>query len=137
MKKILKPNNLIIAFVSKTMLYLAFVLAIHLTILLVIKKPLFEHQIILTYSVNFLLAILIFIAMLFFSKKAIAYLGYIFMYGSLFKFTVFFIFFYPNYNKNSGSSKQEFITFFVPYLVCLILEIKSLIHLLNSSEKKD
>jgi hypothetical protein len=137
MKKILKPNNLIIAFISKTMLYLALVFATHLAILLVVRKPLFEHQIILAYSVNFLLAILVFIAMLFFSKKATAYLGYIFMYGSLFKFTIFFIFFYPNYNKTSGSSKQEFIAFFVPYLVCLILEIKSLIRLLNSSEKKD
>ena len=137
MKKILKTNKLIINFVFKATLYSIVVFAIHLAVLAIFKKPLFEHQIILAYGVNYLLAILIFTTMLFFSKKANNYLGYIFMYGSLFKFTIFFIFFYPNYNKTSGDSKQEFLTFFIPYTLSLIIEIKSLIFLLNSSEKKD
>ncbi len=137
MKKILNFKSLILGFVSKISIYLALVFAIHLTILLVLKKPLFENQILLAYVVNLLLALLIFIALLFFRKKANDYLGYVFMYGSLFKFTIFFIFFYPNYNKISGNLKQEFLSFFIPYLVCLIIEIKWLINLLNSPEKKD
>lgn len=137
MKKIHKPKLLILDFASKTSIYLALVFAAHLAILFLLEKPLFENQILQAYIVNLLLAVLIFIALLFFRKKANDYLGYVFMYGSLFKFTIFFIFFYPNYNKTFGNSKQEFLTFFIPYSVCLIIEIKSLIRLLNSSEKQD
>ena len=137
MKKILKSNHLFIAFIFKTSLYLMLVFAIHIAVLFVLKKALFENQIILAYGINLLLAIVIFKALLYFEKKASDYLGYIFMYGSLFKFAVFFVFFYPSYNKTIGNSKEEFLSFFIPYVVCLILEIKSLITLLNSSEKQD
>lgn len=137
MKKILNFKSLILGFATKTSIYLVLVFAVHLAILFVLEKPLFENQILLAYVVNLILAVLIFIALLFFRKKANDYLGYIFMYGSMFKFTIFFIFFYPNYNKTFGNSKQEFLTFFIPYSVCLIVEIKSLIKLLNSSEKQD
>ena len=116
MKKILKTNKLIINFVFKATLYLIVVFAIHLAVLAIFKKPLFEHQIILAYGVNYLLAILIFTTMLFFSKKANNYLGYIFMYGSLFKFTIFFIFFYPNYNKTSGLKTRVSYVFYTLYI---------------------
>jgi len=137
MKKTLKPKSLFIGFLFKATLYLAFVFATHLTLLVVLEKPLFENLIVLAYLVNWALALIIFSTLLFFRKKANDYLGYIFMYGSFFKFALFFIFFYPSYNKTPGNSKEEFLTFFTPYLVCLIIEIKSLIKLLNSIENKD
>lgn len=137
MKKTLKPKSLFIGFLFKATLYLAFVFATHLTLLVVLEKPLFENLIVLAYLVNWALAFIIFRTLLFFRKKANDYLGYIFMYGSLLKFAVFFIFFYPSYNKSVGNSKEEFLAFFTPYVVCLFIEIKSLIHLLNSSEKRD
>lgn len=137
MKKILNFKSQILRFVSKIVIYLGLIFAVHLAILLVLEKPLFENKILLAYVVNLLLAVLIFIALLYFRKKANDYLGYIFMYGSMFKFTIFFIFFYPNYNKTFGNSKQEFLAFFIPYSVCLIIEIKSLIKLLNSSANQD
>ena len=137
MKKILKHNNLFLRFILKTTIYLSVVFVLHIASLFYFKKPLFENQIVLAYIVNLLLAVLIFKALLFFKKRSNDYLGYIFMYGSLLKFTVFFIFFYPSYNKSVGNSKEEFLAFFTPYVVCLFIEIKSLIHLLNSSEKRD
>ena len=135
MKKTLKPKGLFIGFLFKLTLYLAIVFAIHLALLVVSKKPLFENRIVLAYLVNWTLALIIFRSLLFFRKKSNDYLGYVFMYGSFLKFTLFFIFFYPSYNKTIGNSKEEFLTFFTPYFVCLIIEIKSLIVLLNSSEK--
>ena len=133
------PNykRLILNFIFKSTFFLIIVFVVHLAILFALKKPLFDHLIILAYTVNLVLAILIYISLLFFSKRSNDYLGYIFMYGSLFKFTVFFIFFFPIYNKTLGNSKQEFLTFFLPYAACLIIEIKSLISLLNSVEKRE
>ena len=137
MKKILKTSNLFLRFILKITTYLTIIFAIHVSILAFFKKPLFENQLLLAYLINLVLAIVIFKALLFFRKKSNDYLGYVFMYGSFFKFLLFFLFLYPKYNIKPGNSKEEFITFFVPYLICLIIEIKSLINLLNPSQKQD
>jgi hypothetical protein len=44
------------------------------------------------------------------------------MAGSLLKFLIFFIVFYPGYKADGEMDSLEFAAFFVPYAICLILE---------------
>ncbi|WP_104735066.1 DUF6168 family protein [Hanstruepera ponticola] len=107
------------------------VFAIHLSVLLFIDLPLFDNRIISAYIVNFVLAIIIYLAMLLLKHKYQSQLGFIFMFGSFLKFIVFFIVFYPFYKADNTITKMEFAAFFVPYVVCLIIETTSLSKWLN------
>jgi len=44
------------------------------------------------------------------------------MAGSFLKFIVFFLVFYPPYKMDGNMDKLEFAAFFVPYVICLVLE---------------
>jgi hypothetical protein len=86
------------------------------------------------YIVNFLLALMIFIILQLAKKRFVTSLGFIYMAGSLIKFTGFFIFFYPTYHADGNVGKPEFLTFFVPYSVCLAFETYYLVQMLNRPE---
>jgi hypothetical protein len=86
------------------------------------------------YIVNFLLALMIFIILQLAKKRFVTSLGFIYMAGSLIKFTGFFIFFYPTYHADGNVGKPEFLTFFVPYSVCLAFETYYLVQMLNRTE---
>lgn len=58
--------------------------------------------------------------------------GFIFMAGSALKFIVFFIFFYPDFKSDNHMATVEFASFFVPYAVCLTLEVTYLSKQLNN-----
>ena len=58
-------------------------------------------------------------------------LGFIFMTGSLIKFGIFFIVFYPGYKTDGDIQTLEFTSFFTPYAICLIIETYFLVKLLN------
>ncbi len=81
-----------------------------------------SDMIYLSYMVNFLLAAGIFVFLYGLRKKYKNQIGFMYMGGSLLKFMVFFIVFYPDYRADGMVTRSEFGAFFVPYLLCLILE---------------
>ncbi|RFN59141.1 DUF6168 family protein [Marixanthomonas ophiurae] len=105
---------------------------IHLALLSTLEKPLFAHQIVLSYVVNFVMAATILMVIQRSLKKKSAQSGFIFMAGSGLKFLVFFLIFYPAYNADASMQTIEFVTFFIPYAVCLALEVMYLSKQLNN-----
>ena len=121
----------VLKFSSILALSLIAVFAIHLAVLFFIDLPMFENRIVAAYIVNFVLAIIIYLVMILLKEKYKSQLGFIFMFGSLLKFIVFFIVFYPFYKADNAITKMEFSAFFIPYAVCLIIETTSLSKWLN------
>lgn len=93
-----------------------------------------EHLLFL-YVINMIIAVFIYWVAYLFKDTQKEYLGFYFLAGTTLKFVVFFIIVLPIFKKDDILSKTEFLSFFVPYLISLILETKSLISLLNTSEK--
>lgn len=121
----------ILKFSSLLLLIVLLVFALHLAVLYALGLPLLNDRLLACYSVNFLLAIIIYIVMLVLRHKYLNQLGFIFLFGSLLKFVVFFIVFYPFFKADGVISKTEFAAFFIPYAVSLIIEIFSLSKWLN------
>jgi hypothetical protein len=124
-------SRAVIRFIGLTVLILGTAFGFHLLILYLNGFPLFNHLIILAYLVNALLAIVIVVVLYAFRIKLKNQLGFLFMAGSLIKFAVFFIIFHPNYRSDGDISNMEFLTFFTPYVLSLILETYTLSKLLN------
>ncbi|AOW21053.1 DUF6168 family protein [Urechidicola croceus] len=110
---------------------LILIFLIHTKILSCNNHSPYSNQIILTYLFNFIVAVLIILGLYIVRKKHKDNLGYLFMAGSLLKFVLFFILFYPIYKSDGEMSKIEFFTFFIPYFSCLIIETLTLIKLLK------
>ncbi len=113
-------------FISLVILFLIHVLTLHL-----LDKPLFNNRIIAAYLVNFFLAVIIYFTLYKLKKKYLEQLGFIFMFGSMLKFLVFFIFFYPAYKSDGEIQPVEFSTFFIPYAISLIFETLGVIRFLK------
>lgn len=124
-------DNKVKNFHLKLLITLIVVFLIHIGVLNFSKLPLFENKIVLSYIVNFILASIIFNVIYSFREKQKENLGFIFIGGSLFKFVVFFLVFYPFFKANGNIDKLEFLSFFVPYIICLFLETFALSKLLN------
>ena len=86
---------------------------------------------ILSYALNYLMALLIVLLILKYISKLKTYIGFLFMLGSFLKFAVFFIWFYPIFKEDGVIDKIEFSLFFIPYVVSLIFETKKLSAVLN------
>lgn len=110
--------------------------AFHLLILQLLGKPLLNNLILPSYTLNFLLALGIFYALYFLRKRLSNAIGFLFMGGSLLKFVVFFIVFYPSYRSDGKMQGIEFAAFFVPYVIALILETYFASKMLKNLEKK-
>ena len=108
----------------------------HLLVLQGLEKPLWNDMILLSYLLNFLLALGIFLVLYFLKEKVSNAIGFLFMGGSLLKFVVFFIVFYPAYKNDGEVSKSEFAAFFVPYLISLVLETYFASKMLRGMEQK-
>ena len=122
----------ILQFSVLLLIVLSMAFGIHLAILSYFNYPLFENMIIASYSVNYLLAFIIFIALYLLRKKYLDLLGFIFMGGSFLKFGVFFIFFFPVFKQNGEINTLESVSFLLPYITCLILETIYVSRLLNN-----
>ena len=83
------------------------------------------------YNVNLIMAGGIMVALLRMPERLQGSLGFMYLGGSLFKFLIFFLLFYPGYKADGDVSKLEFATFFVPYALCLIVETTVLVRMLN------
>jgi len=115
-------NKLPLRFGLLLLLTLAIAFAIHYVVLEYLELPPLNHMLIPSYIVNFLLAVGIFMGLFYARKKLKNALGFLFMGGSLIKFAVFFIVFYPVYRMDEVIQRTEFAAFFIPYLTALILE---------------
>lgn len=124
-------SNPFLSFTIKATVLLTVAFCIHLGILKLLKLPIFENRIVLSYGVNLLLIVVVFGALFLLKNKYKSQLGFLFLFGSLFKFAVFFIVFYPFYKADSQISRLEFAAFFVPYSLGLIIETFSLSKWLN------
>ncbi|MGB5395022.1 MAG: DUF6168 family protein [Lutimonas sp.] len=118
------------AFVLSISLF--FVFFVHTSVLFQLDLPIFDHLILWSYLINFFLALIIYASLFHYRKKYHDQLGFLYMFGSLLKFAVFFIFFYPVYKADQQLETIEFTTFFIPYLICLILETTGLIKILKN-----
>ncbi|PHQ56515.1 MAG: hypothetical protein COC16_02960 [Lutibacter sp.] len=126
-----KPS---IGFCVKLLLVLGVVFGIHITILSYLGLPLFDNYILASYSVNYVLAVAIYITLYKLRMKYLDLLGFAFMGGSFIKFAVYFIFFNSSFKENGNVSFNEAISFLSPYLTCLMIETFYLIKLLNSKD---
>lgn len=104
----------------------------HLLVLHFTNNNLFDNQIILSYVINYLLAVVVLLVVEKTLNKNSAQAGFVFMAGSGLKFLVFFLVFYPIYNADSNMQTIEFTTFFIPYAICLITEVIYLSKQLNN-----
>jgi len=127
-------NQSLLNFSVKLIFILALVFGVHLLALNYLEYPLFENKIILAYVINIVLAILIYTFLFKMKSKYKEQLGFLFIGGSFLKFAVFFILFYGSYKADGMISKPEFAAFFIPYVLCLIIETTSLAKWLNKLE---
>lgn len=89
------------------------------------------NALIYSYSINVILACGVIILLFALKKKLKDQLGFVFMGSSMLKFVCFFFLFYPQYNADGNLTRLEFLTFFIPYAVCLITEMVLLSRFLN------
>lgn len=124
-------RNPFISFTKKATAILAVAFCLHIMVLKIFELPLFENKIIAAYLINLGLVIFIFGLLYLLRNKQKNQLGFLFIAGSILKFAVFFIVFYPSYKADGHISKLEFAAFFVPYALGLIVETISLVKWLN------
>ena len=105
---------------------------VHILALHLLEFPLFENLILESYLVNVVLAFVIYLAMFKLKDTQPNNMGFIFMMGSLVKFGIFFLMFFPSYKLDGAMSSLEFSSFFIPYASCLVLETVTLSKLLNN-----
>lgn len=121
-------------FLKQLVLYLVIGFTIHIIALYLLEQNVFDHLIIQAYSVNLLLALSSVFILIKAKKKYNNSLGFIFMGISMLKFILFFIFFQPVYKADDKMSAVEFIAFFTPYSIALIVEILALSRILNKDK---
>ena len=121
----------VIGFCILLLITLSIVFCIHIAILHFLELPLFENQIITSYLINGILAIIIFITLFKLRIKYLDLLGFLFMGGSFLKFAVYFIFFLPHFKADGIVVRLESTSFLIPYITSLIIETFYLIKLLN------
>lgn len=114
--------NPILSFLLVIVALLLLVFAIHITVLGNLGFEKYGDKIVLSYSINFLLAATIYIGLYSLRNRLKTQIGFIFMAGSFLKFLFFFILFYPDYKADGEIDTSEFTAFFIPYLICLVIE---------------
>ncbi|WP_370477455.1 hypothetical protein [Tamlana flava] len=124
-------SNPFLSFTIKALFALAIAFGIHLAALNFFNQPLFENGIVLSYVVNLVLIVVIFGVLYLLKNKYKGQLGFLFLAGSVLKFAVFFVLFYPFYKLDGAITKLEFAAFFIPYTIGLVLESVSLSKWLN------
>ncbi|WP_150450988.1 DUF6168 family protein [Arenibacter lacus] len=125
-------KNLLHRFYFTLFLSYLLVFGLHLLILYALGLPLTDHKILLAYGVNIIMAVAIFSILYIFREPFKDQLGFLYLAGSMLKFVVFFIVFYPAYKLDGEMETIEFSAFFVPYVVGLIVETLYTAKILNS-----
>ena len=105
----------------------------HILILWLLGNHLFGHSILPSYLFNYLITIIFFVGLVLKLKSKDTFLGWLFFITSALKFLAFFIIIYPLFNQDGVIQKVELFTFFLPYSICLIVEIHQILKILNPS----
>lgn len=127
----------VLSFIFKLFITLISAFLIQIFILHKLEHPLFDNYIIQGYLLNFILALIIYLFIYNFKDVLKYQIGFIFIGGSFLKFLFFFIIFYPRYKEDDVISKAEFAAFFIPYVICLVVETLSIIKILKTLEFKN
>ncbi len=127
-------NTVFTRFTFKLISLLVVAFCAHILALNLLNEPLFNNMIISSYVINGVLAIAIFGFLYRYRNRFKDQLGFLFLGGSMLKFVVFFIVFYPVFKDDGIVSTLEFTSFFIPYALCLVLETFSLVKWLNKME---
>lgn len=121
----------LLRFSALLFLALAAVGALHLAYFYANARVIRADDWLLCYSINFLLAMIIYAVMLELAKRESPYLGFFFLFGSAIKFAAYFLIIDPLLRRDEGLSYADFFLFFIPYLVSLIGETLAVIKLLK------
>jgi hypothetical protein len=111
---------------TKPLFYLSGGLLMALSVAFVVHSTLMPDQfwgqirlMWLCYGLNYVLATLIFLGVIVTHKKNVMLVGFVFMGGSVLKFTVFYLLIYSNFKGDGFVGRYELSLFFVPYLISL------------------
>ncbi len=117
-----------------------FLVCFHLFLLLVLTPAYFVHKsYYFTYNLtelylfNALIAIFVIWLSVLFRKKHKDYIAFYFFGGTIVKLLLFFVLIFPLHKQENNVSRLAFLSFFVPYLLTLIVETISLVRLLNKA----
>ena len=106
----------------------------HLFVLNFLDYPILNDNIVLSYTINTVSAIIIFLLLFVLRHKFTNQLGFIFLFGSVIKFGLFLLVLYRPFYADGIISKSEFFIFFIPYFFTHTIEIFSLSKWLNKIE---
>ena len=120
-------------FAVRLLLWISGLFLLHILALHLIGKTLFENFIFTSYIFNFIITIIFFSFLLISSTFNDSSLGWVFFITSVLKFLAFFIIIYPFFNLDNIIQKIELFNFFIPYTICLTIEIRQLSKILNSA----
>ncbi len=124
-------NKKLIVFATQLLGVLVLLAVLHVGFLYARSFDMPIDQLVLGYAVNFILAVVIYYALLRIAEHQSKNLGFLFLFGSTLKFAVYFLIFDPLFSQDGSLSKLEFFTFFIPYFACLITETLALVKLLK------
>ena len=112
----------------------------HATLLTLLSLSFFIHRMFFVealllrlYCLNAVAAVFVYWLALFFRSKHQEYTGFYFLSGTALKFFVFFALALPEFKQDNIVSKVEFFSFFIPYLISLIVETVALVFLLRNT----
>lgn len=109
-------------FSYKTLVFLIIAFVIQTFINTFLDLPKLQHQIVEAYIINALMAIGVFWGLTILKNKYNNLIGFLFLASSFVKFFVFLMVFYGPYKADGKIVFLEITSFFVPYLICLVLE---------------
>ena len=118
-------------FAVRLLLWISGLFLLHILALHLIGKTLLENFIFTSYIFNFIITIIFFSFLLISSTYNDSSLGWVFFITSGLKFLAFFIIIYPFFNLDNIIQKIELLNFFLPYTLCLTIEIRQLSKILN------
>ena len=120
-----------------------FIILFHLLLLLVLIPAYFVHyycyfadNLTSLYLFNAFIAVVVVCSAFLFRKKHKEYIAFYFFGGTIIKLLLFFVLIFPLYKQDNNISRIEFLSFFVPYLLTLLVETISLVRLLNMLSDK-
>lgn len=87
------------------------------------------------YLMNLVMGILIGGVIIYLSEVRPEITGFSFMGGSLLKFAVFFMLFFPLLSEDEAARKGQFLAFFIPYAITMVIEVWFLIRYLNKQSE--
>tara|TARA_R110002049_G_scaffold247287_3_gene421473 strand:+ start:2155 stop:2544 length:390 start_codon:yes stop_codon:yes gene_type:complete len=115
-------HKLLVSFFATITLVTIVFFGFHLLVLNLLNESLFANKIVLSYSLNAVLAAIIFSTVYSLQNRYRNQLGFFFIAGSFVKFLFFFVFFYAAYKADGSINSLEFASFFVPYAISLGIE---------------